>query len=341
MINKLKLKNFGTNKSIEWNHLSNINLIIGENGSGKSFLLKAMYCCIKTIEDYKRGDDNRNETEILSERLYWTFQTEKLGDIVSKSATEPLYCEILSDNKEFSYEFGKDTVKKVQTFTNRTDPRESNSVFLPSKEVLSLFQIILKSREQDKAFGFDDTYLDLVRALVNQPKLGRNKALFADSREKLGKILDGKIEFDLSTNRWQFKNRKNQKFAIGVTSEGIKKIAILDTLLANKYLDTKSIIFIDEPESALHPKAISDFLDIISILADSGIQVFLASHSYFVLKKLALIAKQKNMSIPVLSIDGNSEMEVTYDDLQIAMPKNSIIDESIRLYKEEISEVVK
>ena len=73
MINKLKLKNFGTNKSIDWNNLSNINLIIGENGSGKSFLLKAMYCCIKTIEDYRRGDDNRNETEILSERLYWTL----------------------------------------------------------------------------------------------------------------------------------------------------------------------------------------------------------------------------------------------------------------------------
>ena len=340
MINKVKLKNFGTNKNIEWNNLSNINLIIGANGSGKSFLLKALYCCIKTIEDYKRGDDNRNESEILSEKLYWTFQTDKIGDIVSKSATEPLYCEILSDNKEFSYEFGKDTVKKVQNLTNRTDPRESNSVFLPSKEVISLFQIILKSREQDKAFGFDDTYLDLVRALVNQPKLGRNFAHFASSREKLGKILDGKIEFDPTTNRWQFK-RGNQKFAIGATSEGIKKIAILDTLLANKYLDTKSIIFIDEPESALHPKAISDFLDIVAILAESGIQFFLASHSYFVLKKLALIAKQKNISIPVISIEVNSEIEVAYDDLRIAMPKNSIIDESIRLYKEEISEVVK
>jgi AAA15 family ATPase/GTPase len=340
MINKIKLKNFGNNKNIEWNNLSNINLIIGANGSGKSFLLKALYCSIKTIEDYKRGDDNRNEVDILSERLYWTFQTEKIGDIVSKLATEPLYCEILSDNKEFSYEFGKDTVKKIQTLTNRTDPRESNSAFLPSKEVISLFQIILKSRDQDRAFGFDDTYLDLVRALVNQPQKGRNFDKFSESRKKLGKILDGKIEFDQTTNRWQFK-RRNQKFSIGVTSEGIKKIAILDTLLANKYIDTKSIIFIDEPESALHPKAISDFLDIVAILAESGIQFFLASHSYFVLKKLALIAKEKNISIPVISMETDSEIEASYDDLNIAMPQNSIIDESIRLYKEEISEVMK
>ncbi len=339
MINKLKLKNFGVNGNIEWNNLKNINLIIGPNGSGKSFLLKAMYCCIKTIEDYKRGDDNRTEAEILSERLYWTYQTDKIGDIVTKASTEPLHCEILNDNKEFRFEMGKETTKKIQTLTNRTEPRESNSIFLPSKEVLSLFQIILKSREQDKVFGFDDTYLDLVRALINQPKPGKNFAPFAKSREKLGEILEGKIEYDIKSNRWIFK-KGNQKFAIGVTSEGTKKIAILDTLLANKYLDTKSIIFIDEPESALHPKAITEFLDIITVLAESGIQFFIASHSYFVLKKLALIAKQKNISIPVLSIESNFENGITYNDLKDAIPKNSIIEESIRLYKEEISGVL-
>jgi len=45
-----------------------------------------------------------------------------------------------------------------------------------------------------------------------------------------------------------------------VTAEGIKKIAILDTLLGNRYLDTSSIVFIDEPEAALHPQAVSQSL---------------------------------------------------------------------------------
>jgi predicted ATPase len=49
----------------------------------------------------------------------------------------------------------------------------------------------------------------------------------------------------------------------------------LDTLLGNRYLDTKSIIFIDEPEAALHPSAVAKFLDIITNLADSGIQFLL------------------------------------------------------------------
>jgi len=128
------------------------------------------------------------------------------------------------------------------------------------------------------------------------------------------------------------------RFPIGVTAEGIKKIAILDTLLGNRYLDTGSIIFIDEPESALHPVAISQLLDIVAVLAEGGIQFFLASHSYFVVKKLFLIAQDKGISIPVISAN-NSQW--TMADLKEDMPENPIIDESIRLYKEEVEMVLR
>ncbi|MFK5970006.1 MAG: hypothetical protein QM487_07820 [Candidatus Marithrix sp.] len=47
--------------------------------------------------------------------------------------------------------------------------RQENSIFIPAKEVLSLFSIIKKSRLIDKTFGFDDTYLDLVIALEQEP----------------------------------------------------------------------------------------------------------------------------------------------------------------------------
>jgi len=136
----------------------------------------------------------------------------------------------------------------------------------------------------------------------------------------------------IPVGRWLFK-KGNQKFPIGVTAEGIKKIAILDTLLSNRYLDTDSIVLIDEPEAALHPKAISDFLEIITILAESGIQFFMASHSYFVIKKLFLIAQKKQMSIPII-VENQGIWEQS--DLINGMPDNSIIDESIRLYRDEV-----
>jgi AAA15 family ATPase/GTPase len=339
LISKVNIKNFGALTSINWDHLGKINLIIGENGSGKSFLLKALYSTMRTIEEYKRGDDRRSEAEILSEKLYWTFQSEKIGDLVSKASADFLSCEITHDEREFYYKFGKDTTKNIQTMRNQTLSRKSNSIYLPSKEVLSLYHLILESREKDKLFGFDDTYFDLARALALPRRGGRNYPEFADSRKALEDILGGKVEYDDKAQRWHFK-KGNKKFAIGVMAEGIKKIAILDSLLANRYLDTESIIFIDEPESALHPAAISKLLDIIEMLADRGIQFFLASHSYFVIKKLHIIARKKQLSIPLVSLNNKHNNEVVYDDLLDDMPNNPIINESIRLYKEEVSTVL-
>ena len=119
-----------------------------------------------------------------------------------------------------------------------------------------------------------------------------------------------------------------------MTSEGIKKISILDILLGNRYLDPNSIIFIDEPEAALHPTAISGLLDIISMLAECGIQFFLTTHSYFVIKKLSLIAQEKN-NIPISVISEESE-QWSQTNIQDGLPDNSIINESIRLYKEQM-----
>ncbi|MCU0117254.1 AAA family ATPase [Pseudomonas sp. B2M1-30] len=332
MLKSVELDNFGPLQKVRWAKLSNLNLIIGANSSGKTFLLKALYCTMRTLEEYQRGNEQRSAAEILTDKLYWTFQADKIGDLVTKSADSPLSCRVNVDSREFRYGFGKDTTKNIASLENHVPPRGSNSIFLPPKEVLSLQHIILKSRDVDKDFGFDDTYYDLAKALRLLPTKGRNHAHFAKARENLEEMFGGKVEFDSRANRWQFK-KGNQKFQIGSTAEGIKKIAILDTLLGNRYLTKDSMVFIDEPESALHPTAITKLIDIIVSLAESGIQFFVASHSYFVIKALYIAAQKQNMSIPVLSsVDG----EWKSDDLLKGMPDNPIVDESIRLYEEEV-----
>ena len=338
MIQKVVIKNLGTIDNLEFDRFQNINLIIGENGTGKSFFLKALYSAMKTAEEYKRGEDVRNSSDILAERLRWCFQTEKLGDMVKKGNNTLLYFEMIWNGEKFSYSFTEKATVKVSNVINEIKPLRSNSIFIPAKEVLSLFNIILKSRELDKAFGFDDTYYDLVKALRIAPQRGKNYTTFAKSRESLKNIIDGRVEFDDSTNKWYYK-KGNQKFSIGATSEGVKKIAILDRLLGNGYLTKSSVIFIDELESALHPTAISEFLDIIDMIAyDMGIQVFIASHSYFVIKKLYLNALKRKQSIPCISL--SKDKGIQYFDMLNGMPENSIINESVRLYEEEISEVL-
>lgn len=334
MISKFSIEKFGPLSNIQSDTLGRINLIIGENSSGKTFLLKALYSIIRSQEECGRGDDPRDINEILSDKLYWTFQTEKLGDLVQRGGGNRLKASVsMSDNTSLAFEFGQDTAKKVISLHNNLPKRSANSVFLPPKEVLSLSKIILKAGLQDKTFGFDATYTDLVLALQSPTQKGRNYDAFSTSRVKLENMFQGRIEFDTNSDKWTYK-KGNSSFSINTTAEGIKKIAILDTLLGNRFLSPESIIFIDEPESALHPIAITKLLEIIQILAGTGIQFFIATHSYFVVKKLYLLALKGDMPIPVFM--SNSEGDWNQRDLKNGIPDNEIINESIRLFDEEL-----
>ena len=336
-IQSIDINSLGKIDSISCDLTPGLNLIIGENGSGKTFFLKALYSSVKTTEEYMRGDDIRKANDILAEKLRWTFQTDKLGDIVKKGSSLPYSFKMVMNETSMEYSFSKDAESSIKSFNNSVSRTDCNSVFIPAKEVLSLYNIILKSREIDRAFGFDDTYYDLAKALRISPRRGKNFAAFADSRTKLKDIVSGKVEFDEASNKWFYKSG-NAKYSIGATSEGIKKIAILDRLLANGYIGKNSIIFIDELESALHPKAISEFLDMLYDISYSmNIQIFIASHSYFVIKKMCLLAQEHKESMKCISFNNDT---VVINDLSAGMPENEIIKESIRLYEEEIEKVL-
>lgn len=338
-IDEISLKNFGMIENFTSNQFAKINLIIGENGTGKTFLLKVLYSVIRSLEEYRRGDDIKPFTNVLSEKLRWTFQVEKLGDLVTKSADEGLSMKIRLGDDEIAYQFSQSALGKVGTVSVPENGKKGNSIFIPSKEVLSLFSVILKSREVDKTFGFDDTYYDLVKALSISPSKGKNASAFADSRKLISNVIGGKVEYDEKSGKWFYKNKKNQKFSVGATSEGVKKIAIMDRLLANGYVDDNSIIFIDEVESALHPRAFCQLLDMLESIAENmGIQIFITSHSYFVLKKLSLISLRKPGLVNCISLNKGEAAVVC--DLHNGMPSNTIIDTSIDLYEREIEEVL-
>ena len=338
-INKVVLKNFGMIPSFSCDRFSNINLIIGENGTGKTFLLKALYSAMRSMEEYHRGDDIRSINEVLAEKLRWTFQVEKLGDMVTKSAEDALSFEASIGDDQISYQFTQSASSKIITATAPNTTRETNSIFIPAKEILSLYSVVLKSREIDKSFGFDDTYYDLVKAVRISPRRGRNYNSFSAARKLVQDVIGGKVDYDETNSKWFFKNNRNQKFSIGATSEGIKKISIMNRLLSNGYIDKHSVIFIDEIESALHPSAICQFLDMINTIAKNmDMQFFISSHSYFVIKKLALIAMNNPDLVTCVSLNKDEEPEI--HDLSDGMPRNSIIDTSISLYEQAIEEAL-
>ena len=332
MITDLIVDSFGPLKHADCRNLGQINLFIGHNGSGKTFLLKALYSALRTIEAFKRGNEPRSEKEILSEKLYWMFQTKELGSMVRKGDNNLRFTIKSDKNEGFSYSFGNSTTKIVSNVSNTFVTKKDNTIFIPAKEILSLREVILEARENFSAFGFDDAYYDLAKALRPTTK-GKNVKSFADARKELGDVIGGRIGYDDKQRTWFFYGDNNKKYDLALTSEGIKKISILDALLGNHYLSKGSMVIIDEVEANLHPEMISHFMDIIYLLAKGGLQFFISSHSYFVIKKLYILAQQHQKSIPTWSFEKGV---ATRFDLKEEMPENAIINESIRLYKEEI-----
>ena len=339
MITSLHIKNYGIHREICWSNLGKINLIIGENSCGKSFILKSIYTGMKTVEAAKRGQNNKTEAQILFDKLYWTFQADSIGDLVRKPFNGSLEYTLATTDGTFAYSFGESTAKAINVVENGCGARASNSIYIPEKEVLSIYGIIQKSREQDSVFGFDDTYYDLVKAISIPRQKGRNYEAFAQGRDALRDIIGGSVDYDASRNTWAYMQGKT-RFSIGVAAEGIKKIATLDQLLGNRYLDNNSVLIFDEPESGIHPSAITKLMDLLWMLASSGMQIFIATHSYFVLKKLYLLATQNNVSIPLLSLKKQESVVPAYYDLKDGLPDNPIVEESVRLYDEEVSGVL-
>jgi len=331
MIENFSVTNLANIKSLKVNNLSNINVFTGKNDTGKTMILNILYVLSKSLENFNRGDENKTFKEIISEKLYWVFQVNKLGDLVSKDREDKSkHFEIKAtiDNQNLFITFGDSANKTVGNITEIVENRQKNSIFIPAKEVLSLFSVIKKSRFIDKTFGFDDTYLDLVIALEQEPK--ENFVNFIETKKILNNLINGKFLYE--NGAWFFR-RDRMKISIFSTAEGIKKIGIIDRLLANGYIQPDSIMFIDEPESFLHPRAVVDFLDIIALLAQNKIQIFIATHSYFVINKLMLVAKKDNVDIPIISL---AKDNYTIDNLKDGLPQNSILDTLVTLYEDEL-----
>ena len=332
MIKKIVLSSIGPISVFEAKRLGNINLLIGKNGTGKTILLKTLYAAIRTVEQFKRGKDIRSDKDILADKLHWTFQTLPLGNIVKKGASSLSFKMEADCDERFEFSFGPTTTKLIQNVSNTFSLRSNdNSIFIPAKEILSLREIIIESRNRYAEFGFDDTYFDLSNALAPTTK-GRNYVAFSEARQSLEDIIGGRLEYDTNHNEWYFRKGKF-KYSVSLTSEGIKKLSILDLLLGNHYLTKNSLIIIDEVEANLHPDMIRKFLEIVIKLAQAGMQFFLSTHSYFVIKNLYIMAHQENMHIPTFSFEENGIVE---SDLLKEMPDNPIIQESIDIYKREI-----
>ncbi len=347
MIKSVTLENFMGYTKFESNEFASVNVIIGKNDTGKTGLLKLLYCAAKTVDTYSKRSQNSDVEfkKLLAEKLLDTYQPGKkgLGELVSKITKEKLSVDIEFQHLHLNYEdklhfsFGDSTTNTIVDCQKSIKPISENfrCLFIPAKEVLTSLKAIRATRDNLEMPGFDDTYLDLIRALVIPIQRGNITAELKDVNKRLEDLFEGQIE-QQSDDDFFFK-KGNTEFPIQLTAEGVKKIGILTTLIRNRQLNANSLLFLDEPETTLHPEAARELVEMLMLMAKSGIQIFLTTHNYFFLKQMHLSARRYNVTTNCYSLsrERGRSLEYSVYDLKNEFPENPISDEAIRMSDDE------
>lgn len=272
-----------------------------------------------------------------------------LGDLVQKGSKDKLEVNItvIGNSGKYKqtiyYSFGDKTQKTISSCSEHIDPTPGDSInalFIPAKEVLTAFNDIRNIRENFYGVGFDDTYLDLIKALNLDTTRGRIATELSGVNASLEDLFEGKIEQTRQKDQPFIFKKGNQQFGMHLTAEGIKKIEILNTLITNRQLRKGTVLFMDEPETALHPDAVRQMVEMLVAMSKAGIQIFIASHSYFVIKQLAICAKRDNLDISCWNLVRKNHDFVSnefHNLIDGVLPSNSIIEEAIDMFNQEIN----
>lgn len=347
MFNEVHLQNFGAFSKFDWPNLGRVNVIVGENDTGKSHLLKVMYVVAKLIEARPKveGDEEISWKAMLLDKLRWTFQPRGMLRLIRHDARKARV-DVTLVAHPFSFVIqrvppppgrGRSTYA-VHIPTSEFDiaTTEMPAIFVPPKEILSTFSAIAATRETLEIFGFDDTYYDLIKQLRVPPTQGKIDPKLIKVLDDLRELFGGKIVKGQTSDEFMFERGK-RSYGMPQTADGIKKIGILANLIENRTLKKNSILFLDEPETNLHPKAITYLTKMLFSMAQAGVQVFLATHNYLVIKQLQILAQKYGESVPFCSlVRSDDDVVATLADLRDGMPENPIVEESVRLYREEL-----
>lgn len=321
MITHLTLKNFVAFTDLAIDFSPGINIIIGENGTGKTQLLKAILAL--------SGPEAREEqagAQLARKlcRLYHPL-SERVGELrrAGTRGKAELKASFASGQVVTAKFYGKDTQANVACSVDRG---VAEAIFIPTKEVLSLVRGLTAEQPDLPTIEriFDDGYLDLAQQLVKEGANDLNAKVQLDPRfasivPRLTNLIDGQyllengrfvfqpglyVEKDAATRskaqhaqmyqdgtEWKFVPSSKHRLSSGMTAEGFRKIGVLQRLLSNGSLNpgTTGPLLWDEPESNLNPKLMKDLVLALLELARNNQQVILATHDYVLLKWFDLL----------------------------------------------------
>jgi ABC-type transport system involved in cytochrome c biogenesis ATPase subunit len=166
-------------------------------------------------------------------------------------------------------------------------------VFIPTRELLTLYPGFV-SIYDNYYLEFDETYRDTCVLLGSPALKGKREAQAKAMLKPLEAAMGGEIVLD--NGRFYLVTPDKGKIEMSMVAEGQRKLAMLAQLIATGILLDQGYLFWDEPEANLNPRLIKLIAKVILHLCNSGIQVFIASHSLFLLRELEILSEYQEFT---------------------------------------------
>ncbi|MDE3724657.1 AAA family ATPase [Nocardiopsis sp. N85] len=301
-ITRLEADGFGPLDEVDIRLSPTLNIVTGENATGKSQLLKLLYAGTRSLSGRPTLTKSALSSDI-AEALIGIFRPDQLGRLARRvqgrgRARVELKYGGISD--PLAFDFASNARSDVRIVSLPRTPLDDTPVFLPSRELLSLYPGLV-SLFETREVEFDETWRDTALLLGRSALRGpRVKA----ATELLAPLL-GEIEGTVLEENGRFYVRLPGgtagagKIEAHLVSEGFRKLAMIIRLVSNGVLLEGGYLFWDEPEANLNPKTQRAVARTILALARSGTQVFVATHSVFLLRELELLLEQETQENPI------------------------------------------
>lgn len=325
MLEKIKFERFTAFESLDLRFSPGINIFVGENGTGKTHILKAAYAACD-IAKSKGG---------FAEKINNVFYPsgKQIGRLIKRSSTSSKgLIEVVRKIDEKSIHlrlsFSNHTTKPENAvLSGSTKAWLDNSLeaaYIPVKDMMANapgFRSLYEERE----IHFEEIYVDIIRKaflpVLKGPADKQRKRLL----ESLQEAMDGKV---IAKNEEFFLRNKHGELEFTLLAEGYRKLGLLWILIQNGTLLNGSALFWDEPETNLNPKLMKAVVGMLLELQRIGVQIFLTTHDYVILKEFDLQSKiDDQISFHSLFRNNeNGEIELTSTDSYSDIAPNAIDD---------------
>lgn len=336
-LTRIKIENFTVFEDITIPFSKGLNILVGENGMGKTHVMKLAYAACQS----------RKHDVSFSQKTTMLFRPDQsgIGRLVNRNKNGENTARVLveSDIAQIGMSFSTKT-KKWDAEVKSEEKWEKQmsgtaSVFIPAKEILSNAWNLDAAVKMGNV-EFDDTYLDIIAAAKIDISTGVDSVARKKYLKILQKISNGKVT--VQDDRFYLKPGTQAKLEFNLVAEGIRKIALLWQLIKNGTLEKGSVLFWDEPEANINPKYIPVLAELLIMLEKEGVQIFVSTHDYF-LSKYIEVKREKDSDVQYISLykDEKNQVQCEIAKEFELLEHNTIMDTFRQLYREEIGVALK